>query len=153
MKNNSVLCVSVNMQYGELDGTLTINVSWHCWLLKILFSAQFWDACQQAFEIQWEKSHLDRTWPLICPLNYPRQAENVYFPIICPVFKNLGVIQMMTGPTSKAAKPEPYQLGVLGPHQTSLSPFCVRWGNRQVRNKGYFFAQGPNNAFISYACI
>lgn len=28
---------------------------------------------------------------------------------------------MINGPTSKAAKPEPSQLGILGPHQTSLN--------------------------------
>jgi len=69
------------------------------------------------------------------------------------VFKNLGVIQTMAGPTSKTAKPEPYQLAVLGPHQTPLSPFCMRWGNRQIWNKVDFFAQGPSNPFILYACI
>lgn len=46
----------------------------------------------------------------------------------------------MAGPTSKAAKPELYQLRVLRPHQTSLGSFCVRWGKRQVRNKVDFFA-------------
>lgn len=84
MTNKSVLCA--NTQYRELDWSLTINVFWHCWLLKILFSAQVWEVYQQAFEIQWEKSHLDRTQPLICPLKLPMTCWKCLFSHYLPHF-------------------------------------------------------------------
>lgn len=146
------MCASVNMQYGELDRNLTINVSWHCWLLKILSSAQFWEACQHAFEIQWKKICLDRTLPLICSLELSMISWKCLFSHYLPCFQKFRVTQKMTGPTSKAAKLMLYQFRVLRPRQTSLSPSCVRQGNRQVRNKVVFFAQGPNNLFVLYAC-